>query len=125
MTTCIALLWPLVQLALVFGAHTSPWRLMGFGMYATAHEIRVTLRRHREEGPPRDVDPGDLPKPARDAYDAFVTRRSVLGRLCSPEAFVATWRRADPTVGRVDVEVDVLRLKGGRMAAVATDRSTL
>lgn len=121
------LVWPLVQIVLVHVAHTNPWRLMGFAMYATDHEIKVTLKKHVAGGPPVDVEPHELPPEARRAYDAFVARRAVLGRLHSPAAFVGTWRRVDASAAgaRIDVDIEVLRLKGARMTAVARDRVSL
>lgn len=110
-------LWPVVQIVLVHVAHTNPWRLMGFAMYTTDHEVRVTLKKQNVT-----VDPRDLPREAREAYDDFVTKRAVLGRLHSPASFVTTWRRVDPTVGNVEVDIEVLRLKGGRMTTIARDR---
>ena len=113
-------LWPLVQIVLVHVAHTNPWRLMGFAMYTTDHEVRVTLKRQNVA-----VEPRELPREAREAYDDFVVKRAVLGRLCSPSAFVSTWRRVDPTIGEVEVDVEVLRLKDARMTVIARDRLSL
>lgn len=118
-------MWPLVQIALVEVAHTNPWRLMGFAMYATEHDIEVTLKKHPPGGSSVDIAPTALPPEARRAYEAFVAKRAVLGRLHSPASFVETWRRADPTVGGVEIDVEVLRLKGGRMATVARDHYAL
>jgi hypothetical protein len=120
--TWLVVLWPLVHLVLVEVACVNPWRLMGFAMYATEHEIRVTLKKHVAGGPPVDVAPHDLPPEARDAYEHFVAKRAVLGRLYSPASFVATWRRAEPNLGRVEVDIEVLRLKRARMTPVARDR---
>lgn len=118
------LLWPLVQIMLVKVAHTNPWRLMGFAMYATDHEIKVTLRRHAAGGPLVDVEPTALEPEAREAYDAFVAKRAVLGRLYSPASFVSTWRRVDPTLAGaiIEVDVEVLRLEHARPTVVARDR---
>jgi hypothetical protein len=120
-------LWPLVQIVLVEVAYTNPWRLMGFAMYATEHDVKVTLKKHVAGGAPADVEPRDLPPPAREAYDDFVAKRAVLGRLHSPSSFVETWRRVDPTLAGavVDVEIEVLRLEHARMTTVARDRLSL
>lgn len=114
--TWFVVLWPCAQLALVQFASTNPWRLMGFAMYATEHDIQVTLRR---EG--AVVAPSDLPPAVRLAYDDFVSKRTILGRLYSPAAFVGVWRRADPSVGPVDIDIEVRRLKRARMTTVARD----
>ena len=113
-------LWPIVQIVLVHVAHTNPWRLMGFAMYTTDHEVRVTLKKQNVT-----VAPSDLPREAREAYDDFLVRRAVLGRLCSPASFVGTWRRVDPSIGDVDVDIEVLRLKNAGMTTVARDHHTL
>lgn len=125
--TWLVVLWPIVQILLVEVAHTNPWRLMGFAMYATEHDIEVTLSKRGETGPSVIVEPRELPPPARDAYDEFVACRAVLGRLCSPESFVRAWRRADPSLEpvHIDVDVDVLRLSHARMTTVAHDRISL
>ena len=124
-STALFLVWPLAQLVLVEVAHTNPWRLMGFGMYATAHEIKVTLKKEVAGCGAVEVEPRDLPPAARDAYEDFVADRRVLGRLCSPASFVERWRRVDPSVGRVEVEIEVLRLKRARMTTVARDHVSL
>lgn len=120
-------LWPLVQIVLVEVALVNPWRLMGFAMYATDHEIRVTVKKRAADGASIDIDPRSLPPEARDAYDAFVTRRAVLGRLHSPATFVNVWRRVDPTVegAAVELDIEVLRLRHARMTTVARDRVSL
>lgn len=121
--TWVVLLWPIVQIALVFAAQTNPWRLMGFGMYSTEHDIKVTLTKRGATGPSAIVQPNDLPPPARKAYDDFVERRAVLGRLCSPESFVRTWRQADPKLEplHVDVDVEVVRISHARMTTVSRE----
>jgi hypothetical protein len=117
----LVVVWPLVQIALVEFAHTNPWRLMGFAMYATEHDIKVTLKKQAREGTSVDVTPEALPPEARAAYETFVAKRVVLGRLHSPASFVEVWRRADPTLGGIEIDVEVLRLKGARMTPVARD----
>lgn len=130
MTRAIAafvVLWPLAQLVLVHAAHTNPWRLMGFAMYTTEHDIRVTLKKRDPAGQTLEVEPHELPPEARAAYDDFVARRVVLGRLCSPASFVETWRRVDARLAGVAVEVDieVLRLKHARMTPIARESFSL
>ena len=114
------ILWPIAQIVLVEVARTNPWRLMGFAMYTTDHQVRVTLKTQNVT-----VEPRDLPREAREAYDDFLVRRAVLGRLCSPTSFVSTWRRIDPRVGEVEVDIEVLRLKDARMTTIARDRLAL
>ena len=125
--TWLVLTWPLVQILLVEVAQTNPWRLMGFAMYATEHDIKVTLTKRGATGPSAVVEPGELPPRAREAYEDFVTRRAVLGRLCSPEPFVRAWRQADPSLEplHIDVDVEVLRLSHARMTTVARDHFSL
>lgn len=106
--------------------HVNPTLPLVRGLVERGHDvIRVHLKKHVAGGPAVEVEPRDLPPEARAAYEEFVAKRAVLGRLCSPASFVSAWHRADPSLGNVEVEIEVLRLKRARMTTTARDRISL
>ena len=77
-------LWPLAQIELVHRFAISPWKLCGWGMYATPRispSIAILVQQGDEAPAPMRVVPPDL----RAASEDFQFRRLWLGDLAAPD----------------------------------------
>jgi hypothetical protein len=77
-------LWPLVQMELVRRFEVSPWKLAGWGMYATpriAPGIAILVQRGAEPPAPMAV----VPSQVRVACENFAPRRLWLRDLAPPD----------------------------------------
>lgn len=110
-------LWPAVQIALVQVFEVNPWKLMGWGMYATPQmppELRLAC-----DGP---GGPGACPWPVlppelEAAQLEFLRRRLGLGRLARPDQLAAALFAHDPALEGLSIEVvqPVLNVRTARI----------
>ena len=98
----VAALWPALHHVLARTAHTDPWKLFGWSMYA-APPGRVQVRVDR-------IDAGER-RPLRlfgelaRARDAYAGRRASLGRLARPDGLAQQILASDPELEEVVVVV--------------------
>lgn len=115
-----ALLWPLVHLALVIRAQIDPWELFGWAMYSQPPariQIRVDVERSGEAGPLRAM------RDLRAAQLEFARRRTRLGRLASPDVFVAKIFASDEAIEAVSIVLRRIRLDPDTARIVAEDEA--
>src|SRR5262249_28619346 len=97
-------LWPLAQMALVHRFGISPWKLAGWGMYATPRfspGIGILVQHAGEEPAPiRDVPPA-----IRVACENFAPRRTWLHDLAPPDAIGALVLASNPDYERATVVI--------------------
>ena len=109
-------LWPLAQMELVRRFGISPWKLCGWGMYATpriAPAIAILVQ-HGDEAPaPMRVVPADI----REACEEFQPRRLWLGDLATPDEIGEMVLASNPEFRSATVRVllPVLDTQSGMM----------
>lgn len=103
--------WPFAHFVLARDYDINPWKLFGFGMYCTPHEVEIVLV-DRTAPVPRVIDRRALPAGVRGAYDAFYQRRQTLGQLQSARTLVDLTFASDPRITKLDVQVAVSQLEG-------------
>jgi hypothetical protein len=95
-------LWPLVQMGLVHRFGISPWKLAGWGMYATpriAPGIAVLVQRGDEEPSPMQVVPPEIVAASQN----FAPRRLWLRNLAPPEEIGRLILASSPDYDRVTI----------------------
>lgn len=105
--------WPIAHRLLVVRMDVNPWKLYGFAMYCTPHEVVVDVI-DRSSGAPRRLDPAAFPPPLRESHQRFEARRSVLGRLAAPDALAADAFAALPELRALTVAVSIFSLEPGQ-----------
>jgi hypothetical protein len=105
-------LWPIAHRQLVVRMDVNPWKLFGFAMYCTPHDLVVDLV-DRGGAEPRRLDPDAFPPALRESHQRFAARRSVLGRFVAPDALAADAFAALPELRALTVAVSVFSLEWG------------
>jgi hypothetical protein len=99
-------LWPAVHLALCLRYDVSPWKLAGWGMYATPRPRTIGMEVYgRGAGDPtyRQLT---APSPLlRSEAAEFLERWRWLGRLAAPKRFVAALFAAEPAWDELRLEL--------------------
>ncbi len=101
------LLWPIPHRVLVETWEVDPWELFGWAMYsepAARVQVRVDRLRGDRREPLRAM--GEL----RDAIRGFAQRRTILGKLASPDALAGRVLAADPEADGLVVVMRRIRL---------------
>ena len=102
-------LWPLVQLELVRRFGISPWKLAGWGMYATPRispGIAILVQEGTEEAAPMRVVPPEV----RVACENFAPRRLWLRNLARPDAIGELVLATNPAYRRATIRIFELKL---------------
>lgn len=99
-------LWPLVHVALCVRYDVSPWKLAGWGMYATPRPRTIGMEVHgRAPGETTFTQLGG-PSPALQAEGAsFLERWRWLGRLAPLDGFAAAVFAERPTWTELRIEL--------------------
>lgn len=81
--------WPLMHILLVHQFGANPWKLAGWGMYATPFTPGPGIRLYElGEGEPKELDLGEAVGDSKEIWESlseFLERRAVFGRLAEPE----------------------------------------
>lgn len=104
----VVALWPVVQWYLVVQHDVNPWKLCGFAMYCTPHRVIVDVvdTTHGD----RRLSREELDEASDDQYGLFVTWRTHLGTLHSPEMMARTILDSSPEIESLQVQVHVMQL---------------
>jgi len=97
-------LWPLVQMELVRRFGISPWKLAGWGMYATPRispGIAILVQQTTEEPAPMRVVPPEV----RVACENFAPRRRWLRDLAPPDAIGKLVLATNPAYQRATIRI--------------------
>jgi len=98
--------WPLAHIGLAMQYGLSPWKLAGWGMYATPRlgtlGMEVFYREAGTEAMQQLTAPGE---DERAAANAFLERHRWLGRLARPDRLAATVLQARPNAENLKVVV--------------------
>lgn len=78
------MMWPFVHRGLVVAADVNPWKLFGFAMYCTPHQVRVRLAK-AVDNRIRPISDQEIPPEPRRALATFERYRTPLGELHSHE----------------------------------------
>jgi len=117
--------WPAVHIGLAWRWDLSPWKLGGWGMYATPRFGLVGMEVYGRGTPEGAWLQVTAPSPAaRDAATAFLEQHRWLRRLASPAALAAALRADHPewTELRVVVSYPVLDRGTGRVGLASDER---
>jgi hypothetical protein len=114
-------LWPIAHRQLVVHMDVNPWKLYGFAMYCTPHDVVVDVI-DRSGAAPQRIDPAAFPAPLRATYESFTARRGVLGRFVSPDALAADAFAALPELRALTVAVSVFSLERGEASITRRTR---
>ena len=106
-------LWPIAHRQLVVHQDVNPWKLFGFAMYCTPHDVVVDLV-DRSGAAPQRLDPAAFPAPLRESYQRFAARRAVLGRFVAPDALARDAFAALPELRGLTIAVSVFSLEFGQ-----------
>lgn len=102
-------LWPLVQMELVRRFRISPWKLAGWGMYATPRispGIGILVQQGTEAPAPMQVVPPEV----RVACEKFAPRRLWLRDLAPPDAIGQLVLASNPAYQRATIVIFEPRL---------------
>ena len=81
--------WPLIHIFLVHQFDVNPWKLAGWGMYATPFTPGPRVHLYElGEGEPRRLELREVVDESveiRESLSEFLKRRAVFGRLAEPE----------------------------------------
>ncbi len=116
--TLAVVLWPSVHLVLVARAGIDAWELFGWAMYSRP-EARVQVRVDVERG--GTLAPLRAMGPLRREIERHARRRSVLGRLASPDPLLAAVFASDASIEAVEIVWRAVELDRETARLVAHD----
>ena len=98
--------WPFVHIALCARWDVSPWKLAGWGMYATPRPRTIGMEVHGGAAAGAPFEQLTAPTPALQAEGAvFLERWRWLGRLAAPDRFAALVLAAHPAWNELRLEL--------------------
>ena len=102
--------WPIFHYALAAHYDMSPWKLGGWGMYATvSRDLKPRIRELRGEER-RALDPSSVPETVHASINEYLERWIYLGQLASPDDAARRVLAARPDLAGVEIAVRVLDL---------------
>ena len=115
--------WPLAQVALVQTFGGNPWKLFGWGMYATPQPVTSVQLFKIREGELIWFDTAGFPAELqREIRDYEIARRD-LGQLLSPARLAARMMDTLPHLEEIIIRVNTKRLDRAS-ARIATESKT-
>jgi hypothetical protein len=115
--------WPLAQIYLALSHHVDPWKLCGWGMYATPRMLVSARLGVERAGSISPYDFRQAPAAVQAAFADYVNATAVLGDLASTAAVEAALFAHDPAADRLIISVERTRLDR-RTATMAMDTET-
>ncbi len=104
-------LWPIGQWYLATYQDVSPWKLYGFAMYCTPHDVRIGFY-DTTAGGRRPISFRGLPRELQQELIVYRRMRKGLGNLLSPEEIAGKVLAAlPPRVRSLSFEIQVTRLE--------------
>lgn len=106
----LVMLWPMAHRQLVTRFDINPWKLYGFAMYCTPHQLSVGLYALSGDRRERIVVSSAMPQELLDELDEFYRLRKTLGRLHEPDDLGQAILDALPAVETLMIQIVVIRL---------------
>ena len=99
-------IWPLVHVAICARWDASPWKLAGWGMYATPRPRTIGMEAYGSGSAGAALEQLTTPTPAlRTEGAAFLERWRWLGELAEPDAFAQLVFETHPEWSRLRIEL--------------------
>ena len=105
----LIMVWPFVHRGLVVVADVNPWKLFGFAMYCTPHQVKVRLAKMAGNRI-RPMSKQEIPPEPRRALAIFERNRASLGMLHSHEDLTRYLAESLPPTERLFIWVEVTTL---------------